>query len=119
VFVNRLQALTFVLIAVLVAACGTLPAAPLRIDGSSTEACQASWTKLEASLNSQQRQQLDIALLLIGSTKQLRLGTLTTSPGISPESIRQEIDGKDFDEIVALAKATGTTITNVQRPVRN
>jgi hypothetical protein len=39
--------------------------------------------------------------------------------GISPESIRQEIDGKDFDEIVALAKATGTTITNVQRPARN
>jgi hypothetical protein len=115
---NRLQVLTLVLITVL-AACATAPAARLRIDGSSTEACQASWTKLEASLNAQQRQQLDIALLLIGSTKQHRLGTLTTSPGISPESIRQEIDGKDFDEIVALAKATGTTITNVQRPARN
>jgi hypothetical protein len=116
---NRLQALTFVLITVLVAACATLPAAPLRIDGSSTEACQVSWTKLQASLNAQQRQQLDIALLLIGSTKQHQLGTLTTSPGISPESIRQEIDGKDFDEIVALARATGTTVTNVQHPAMN
>jgi len=115
---NRLQVLTLVLITVL-AACATAPAAPLRIDGSSAEACQASWTKLEASLNAQQQQQLEIALLLIGSTKQHRLGTLTTSPGISPESIRQEIDGKDFQEIVALAKATGATITNVQRPVRN
>jgi hypothetical protein len=115
---NRLQVLTLVLITVL-AACATAPVVPLRIDGSSTEACRASWTKLEASLNVQQRQQLDVALLLIGSTKQFRLGTLTTSPGISPESIRQEIDGKDFDEIVALARATGTTITNVQRPVRN
>jgi hypothetical protein len=115
---NRLTVLALVLITVL-AACATAPAAPLRIDGSSTGACQASWTKLEASLNGQQRQQLDIALLLIGSTKQHRLGTLTTSPGISPESIRQEIHGKDFDEIVALAKATGTAITDVQRPARN
>jgi hypothetical protein len=116
--VNRLAVLALVLITVL-AACATAPTAPLRIDGSSTEACHASWTRLEASLNAQQQQQLDIALLLIGSTKQHRLGTLTTSPGISPESIRQEIDGKDFDEIVALSKATGTTITNVQRPARN
>ena len=115
----RLQALTFNLITVLAAACVTLPAAPIRIDGSSTEACQASWTKLESSLNTQQRQQLDIALLLIGSTQQHRLGTLTTSSGISPESIRQEIDGKNFDEIIALAKATGTTVTNVQHPVKN
>ena len=115
---NRLTVLPLILIAVLVA-CATTPAAPLRIDGSSTEACQASWTKLEASLNAQQRQQLDIALLLIGSTQQHRLRTLTSSVGISPEAIRQEIDGKDFDEILALAKATGTRITNVQRPVRN
>jgi hypothetical protein len=115
---NRLRILALVLITVL-AACGTAPAAPLRIDGSSTEACRASWTKLEASLSAQQRRQLDIALLLIGSTKQHRLGTLTTSPGISPDSIRQEIDGKDFVEIVALAKATGTTVTNVRRPARN
>jgi hypothetical protein len=69
---------------------------------------------MESSLNGQQRQQLDIALLLIGSTKQRRLGALTTSPGISPETIREEIDGKDFDEIVALARATGTRITNVE-----
>jgi hypothetical protein len=52
------------------------------------------------------------------STKQHRLGTLTTSPGISPEAIREEIDGKDFEEIIALGKATGTTITNVQHPTR-
>jgi hypothetical protein len=100
----------------ILAGCATTPAAPLRIDGSTPEACQASWAKLEASLNAQQRQQLDLALLLIGSTKQHRLGTIATSPGISPETIRQEIDGKDFQGILALAKATGTTITSVQRP---
>ena len=60
---------------------------------------------MEASLNGQQRQQLDVALLLIGSTKQHRLGTLTTSPGISPETIREEIDGKDFEEIIALGES--------------
>jgi hypothetical protein len=73
---------------------------------------------MESSLNTRQRQQLDLAVLFIGSTKQRRLGTLTTSPGISPETIREEIDGKDFAEIIALAKATGTTITNVQHPTR-
>jgi hypothetical protein len=108
----------FVVAAVL-ASCASAPLGPVRIDGSSPQACEASWKRLESSLNGQQRQQLDLALLLIGSTKQHRLGSLTTSPGISPETIREEIDGKDFDEIVALAKATGTTITNVQRPARN
>jgi hypothetical protein len=115
---NRLQVFCFVLVAVL-AGCASRPSGPVRIDGSSPAACQASWRKLESSLNGQQKQQLELALLLIGSTKQLRLGTLTTSPGISPETVREEIDGKDFEEIVALAKATGTTITNVQRPARN
>lgn len=107
----------FVLVAVL-ASCASTPSSPVRVDGSSPAACQASWKRLESSLNGQQRQQLDIALLLIGSTKQHRLGTLTTSPGISPENIHEEIDGKDFEEIIAVGKATGTTITNVQHPTR-
>jgi hypothetical protein len=107
----------FVLAAVL-AGCTSTPSGPVRIDGSSPEACQRSWKRLESSLNGQQRQQLVLALLLIGSTKQHRLGSLTTSPGISPETIREEIDGKDFEEIIALGKATGTTITNVQHPTR-
>jgi len=115
---NRSLFFGFVLVSVL-AGCATAPAAPLRIDGSSSTACQASWKRLESSLNGQQRQQLELALLLIGSTKQFRLGTVTTSPGISPETIREEIDGKDFEEIVAMAKATGTRITGVERPVRN
>ena len=107
-----------VLIAVL-SACVTAPAAPLRIDGSSAEACQASWAKMEASLNAQDRQQLELAMLLIGATKQHRLGTLASGPGIAPEIIREEIDGKDFEEIVAMGKATGTKITGVERPVKN
>ena len=110
---NRSKVLSFVLCMVL-AGCASTPSGPVRIDGSSPQACELSWKRLESSLNGQQRQQLDLALLLIGSTKQLLLGTLTTSPGISPETVREEIDGKDFEEIVALAKATGATITNVQ-----
>src|ERR1700676_3267131 len=115
---NRLKILSFLLFTVL-AGCASTPSGPVRIDGSSPEAYQRSWKRLESSLNGQQKQQLDLALLLIGSTKQHYQGTLTTSPGISPETIREEIDGKDFKEIIALGKATGTTITNVQRPVRN
>ena len=115
---NRLKILRFLLFTVL-AGCASTPSGPVRIDGSSPRACELSWKRLESSLNGQQRQQLELALLLIGSTKQRGLGTLTTSPGISPETIREEIDGKDYEEIVALAKATGATITNVQHPVRN
>jgi hypothetical protein len=114
---NRFKIFSFVFVTVF-AGCASTPSGPVRIDGSSPQACEASWKRLESSLNGQQRQQLDIALLLIGSTKQHRDGTLTTSPGISPETIREEIDGKDFEEIVALAKATGTTIGSVQLPSR-
>ena len=115
---NRIRVSVFVLIALL-SACATAPAAPLRIDGSSPEACRTSWAKMEASLNAQDKQQLEVAMLLIGATKQHRLGTAETSGGISPESIREEIDGKDFEEIVAKGKATGTKITGVERPVKN
>ena len=108
-----------VVVIVVLVGCASTPSGPLRIDGSSPEACQASWKKLESSLNGQERQQLELALLLIGATKQHRLGTVTTSPGISPETIREEIDGKDFEEIVALAKATGSRITGVGHHVRN
>lgn len=105
---------TFALTVLLVACASSPSAPPIRIDGSSPEACEASWKRLESSLNSQQRQQLDLALLLIGSTKQHKFGTLTTGGGISPETVRAEIDGKDFAEIVALGKATGTRITHVE-----
>jgi hypothetical protein len=115
---NRSQFFGFFFAAVS-AGCASTPAGPVRIDGSTPEACEVSWKTMEASLSAQERQQLDIALLLIGSTKQHRLGTSTTSPGISPETVREELDGKDFEEIVALGKATGTRITNAQHPARN
>ena len=111
---NRLRIANSVMFAVLAGCAATSPGL-VRIDGSSASACKASWKRMEASLNGQQRQRLDIALLLIGSEKQHKEGTLATSVGISPASIREEIDGKDFTEILALAKATGTTITDLQR----
>jgi hypothetical protein len=67
---NRLKILSFMLFTV-VAGCASTPSGPVRIDGSSPEACQRSWKKLESSLNGQQRQQLDIALLLIAATNRL------------------------------------------------
>jgi|HubBroStandDraft_5_1064220.scaffolds.fasta_scaffold1520427_1 hypothetical protein len=115
---NRLRIFSLVVLTAVVS-CASTPSGRVRIDGSSPQACEVSWRKMEGSLNSQQRQQLELALLLIGSTKQHRSGTITTSQGISPATVREEIDGKDFHEIIALAKATGTTITNVQHPVRN
>jgi hypothetical protein len=80
--------------------------AVLRIDGSTPEAFQASWDRLHHSLTGQQQSQLDLAMLPIALGK---YGSLTAVPpsllatGIGPQTIRAEIDGLSFQEIIDLA----------------
>jgi len=60
--------------------------------------------------------------MLIGATKSFnarkQAGDLT-APGpydtFGPETLRSDLDGKTYDEIIKAAAATGTTISGVER----
>jgi hypothetical protein len=101
------------LVLVLVAACATVPQQPLRVDGSTPEAFRASWSRLVASLSSDQQAQLNTAVLLIGATKQRDSG-FKDAAGFSPETLRLDLDGKTYADIVAAAKATGARVTGIE-----
>jgi hypothetical protein len=101
------------LVLLLVAACATAPQQPLRVDGSTPEAFRASWSRLVSTLSSEQQAQLNTAILLIGATKQHDSGFKDTA-GFGPETLRRDLDGKTYADIVAAAKATGTRITGVE-----
>jgi hypothetical protein len=118
---RRLAAL--LLLVTLAAGCATTPRAPaVRIDGSSPAAFDASWNALVATLNQEQQAKLNTAVFLIGATKSFnarkQAGDLT-GPGpydtFGPETLRSELDGKTYDEIIKAGAATGTKITGVER----
>jgi len=101
------------LLLLFVAACATVPQQPLRVDGSTPEAFRASWSRLVASLSSEQQARLNTAVLLIGATKQHASG-YKGAAGFGPETLRGDLDGKSYADIIAAAKATGATITGVE-----
>jgi hypothetical protein len=108
------------LLLVALTACATTPrATAVRIDGSSPAAYQASWKAMEATLNQEQQAKLNTAVLLIGATKsfnaQMHGGEpIDTIETFAPETLRSDLDGKTYDEIIKAAAATGTTITRVE-----
>ena len=108
------------LLLVTLAACATTPQAPaVRIDGSSPAAYQASWKAMEATLNQEQQAKLNTAVLLIGTTKsfnaQMHGGEpIDTIETFAPETLRSDLDGKTYDEIIKAAAATGTKISAVE-----
>jgi len=93
----------------LLAGCASTPQQPLRVDGSTPEAFQASWSRLNASLSAQQQAQLNTAILLLGATKLHDSGYKGPS-SFGPETLRADLNGKTFEEIIAAGKATGATI---------
>ena len=104
---RRLVALCLLVIAL--AGCATAPTSPPKIDGSTPATLQASWKALEATLNSEQKTKLDTAILLIGATKFHDSG-FKEPASFGPETLRSELDGKTYDEIIKAAAATGTKI---------
>jgi len=105
------------LLLVTLAACATTPrATAVRIDGSSPAAFDASWKALIATLDSEQMAKLNTAVLLIGATKSFNARMQGGEPidTIVPETVRSELDGKTYDEIIKAAAATGTTIKGVE-----
>jgi hypothetical protein len=100
-------AFSFVAVAFLAACTHTSTSAALRIDGSTPEAFQSSWDGLHKSLSRQQQSQLDLAILPIalGQYKSfLEVPPSVLSAGFGPQSIRKQIDGMSFAEILDLAR---------------
>ena len=94
-------------VATLLAACAHTPAsAPLRIDGSTPESFSSSWDRLYKSLTPQQQFQLSVAILPIALGKYKSFLDVPPSimAGIGPQTIRTQIDGMSFEEILALAR---------------
>ncbi len=93
-------------VAVFTACAHTTSHAVIRIDGSTPQSFQASWDRLHHSLSLQQQSQLDLAMLPIALGKYKSLTEVPPSlltTGIGPQSIREEIDGLSFQEIIDLA----------------
>jgi len=94
-------------LAVLFTACAhTAGTSTLRIDSSTPEAFHASWKRLNNSLTSHERSELSLAILPIALGKYKSLMDAPPSlftTGIGPDTIREQIDGMSFAEIVDLA----------------
>ena len=101
------------LVVSMVVGCATIHAAPVAVDGSSPTAFPSSWRALLATLNSSQQEKLNTAVFLIGATK-LRHSNYAGPPSFRPETLRNDLDGKTYQQILDAASATGTKITRVE-----
>jgi hypothetical protein len=104
---------SLVLLVTLAGCATTGTTAPKRIDGSSPTAFEASWKALVATLNREQQARLNTAVLLIGATKFHNSG-FKEPASFGPETLRSELNGKTYDEIIKAAAATGATIGGVE-----
>lgn len=102
------------LLLVALVGCATTRTSPVRIDGSSTAAFEASWKALVATLDREQQARLNTAILLIGATK-FRDSGFNKPTSFGPESLRMDLDGKTYDEIIKAGAATGATIRGAER----
>lgn len=107
-----------VLLLVALAGCAATRTTAVRIDGSSPAAFEASWKSLVATLDPEQQAKLNTAIVQIGATKSFneRMKEPTKEPTSSfgPETLRTELDGKTYDEIIKAGAATGTKIIGVE-----
>ena len=109
----RTHHVTAVLLLLALAGCTTTRTTAVRINGSSPAAFEASWKALVATLNQEQQAKLNIAVFLIGTTK-LHNSGYKEGDSFGPETLRTELDGKTYDEIIKAGAATGTKIIGVE-----
>jgi hypothetical protein len=108
------------LLLITLAGCTTTRTPAVRIDGSSPAAFDASWNALEATLNSEQKAKLNTAIVQIGATKSFNArvhnptAVQEATDSFGPETLRSDLDGKTYDEIIKAGAATGTTIVGVE-----
>ena len=107
------------LLAVILSACvHTSVSATVRIDSSTPESFHASWKRLNKSLTSQQRSELSLAILPIALGKYKSLvdaPPALLNTGIGPDTIREQIDGMTFAEIVDLAQKQSIRLEEAAR----
>jgi len=103
----------------LVACVHAPPPTVLRIDGSSPEAFQASWDRMYQSLRPSERSRLDVAILPIALGKYhsfLDVPPSLLHPGIGPQTIRAEINGLSYPEIITLAQKQPIKVSGPSHP---
>ena len=109
----RTHRFTAVLLLLALAGCTTTRTTTVRIDGSSPAAFEASWKTLVATLNQEQQAKLNTAVFLIGANK-LHNSGYKEGDSFGPETLRTELDGKTYDEIIKAGAATGAIIIRVE-----
>jgi hypothetical protein len=112
----RAAVLSAVVLAVLAApVAAAKPEAPeARIDNSSIEAFHASWDQLYKSLSRSEQQQLQFAVIRIAlGHYQSAFDVPNDLSGIRPETIRNEVDGMTYAEIIALANKSSVTVESL------
>lgn len=107
------RVLVSLVLLITLADCATTGTTALRIDGSSPATFEASWKALVATINPEQQAKLNTSVLLIGATKFHNSG-FKEPASFGPETLRSELNGKTFDEIIKAAAATGATIGGVE-----
>ena len=89
-----------------------------RVNDAWPAAFDASWKALQATLNPRQQAELTTAIVQIGATKALHAAmkdpSAEAAQRFGPETLRSELDGKTFDEIIKAGAATGTKIVDVE-----
>ena len=110
----RTHRFTAVLLLLALAGCTTTRTTAVRIDGSSPAAFEASWKSLVATLDPEQQAKLNTAIVQIGATKSLNERMKEPTSSFGPETLRTELDGKTYDEIIKAGAATGTKIIGVE-----
>jgi hypothetical protein len=115
----RITRVVAVLAVVFTACAHTAGPTTLRIDSSTPEAFHASWKRLNKSLTSHERSELSLAILPIALGKYKSLmdaPPALLNAGIGPDTIREQIDGMTFAEIVEFAKKQSIRLESASRP---
>lgn len=87
---------------------------PVRIDGSSDAAAQASWIKMLNSLEQEKMHELTIAFAKISLVGVNSVFDLAKNPDLMPLSItkiKDQVDGLTADQIIQLGNEVNSTIT--------
>jgi hypothetical protein len=99
-------------------ACAAEPRHQVRVDGATPDSFNRSWSKLVASLSRSEQAELNGSVLVLVVVKASKTGLKQGAQiGLDPAFLREELDGKNFDEIIASSHATGARLEVKKRAV--